>query len=158
LLKKLGNLNCEVKSQKLRRRTRMLEKTVALVASVAIATSSCASASGPGLAVDLQAPGMDRAVLVDYLQRLPAGTRVRVERIEGTSFRGTLMRASPQSIVVQKHTRLPEAPISVSVDQLARVTLDSTGSSIAKTIGIGVASGAATSLGVFLLLLMLYGD
>lgn len=136
----------------------MFKKTVAVLVCAVLATSGCASASGSRLALGPQAPVIDRTVLADYVQRLPAGSKVHVERTDGTSLRGTLMNATPQSIVVQKNTRVPETPVELPLDQLARVTLDSTGSSVGKTVAIGAASGAAATLGVFLLLAALWGD
>ena len=110
----------------------MLRKMVAALVCAALATTGCASAGGqrtpqstPG------APVQDKAVLADYVQRLATGSRVRVERTDGSSFRGTLMKATAQSILVQKNTRVPEAPVEIPLEQLTRVTLDS-GSSLGK--------------------------
>jgi hypothetical protein len=136
----------------------MFKKTVALLACAVLATSGCASAVGQARTFALQAHPLDRTVLADYVQRLPPGSRVRVEQIDGRQFRGTLMSAGPQSIIVQRNTRIPEAPVTLPMDQLARVTVDSAGGSIAKAVGIGAAAGAAASLGVFLLLLMAFDD
>lgn len=135
----------------------MFRKTVAALVCAALATSGCASASGPRVAQGPQAPAMDRSVLADYVQRLPAGSKVRVERTDGTSFRGTLMRATPDAILVQKNTRVAEPPVQVPLDQLTRVTLDS-GSSMGRTVAIGVAVGVAATFGVLLLLAALISD
>ena len=138
----------------------MFRLAVAVLLCAAIATGGCASAtgSGPRVAPALQAPVIDRAVLADYVRRLPAGSRIRVERIDGTSLRGTLMSAAPESIVVHENTRVPETPVELPLDQLSRVTLDGAGSTIARTVAVGVASGAGTALGVFVLLLALFAD
>ncbi len=85
---------------------------------------------------------MDQAVLADYVQRLPAGSRVRIERVTGDMVRGTLMKATPDGIVVQKNTRVPETPTTIPLAQVARVTLEQTnGHSTAMAIwaGVGVA-------------------
>ena len=129
----------------------MLKKAVAVALCAALAGTGCASASGTRIAQLPQASVQDKAVLADYVQRLAAGSKVRVERTDGSSLRGTLMKATPQSIVVQKNTRVPEAPLEIPLDQLTRVTLDS-GSSTGKSIGIGIAAGAAGTLGVFAIL------
>jgi hypothetical protein len=96
-------------------------------------------------------------VLADYVQRLSTGSKVRVERTDGTAFRGTLMRATAQSILVQKNTRVPEAPIESPLGQLTRVTLDN-GSSMGRTVAIGIGAGVAATFGVLLLLAALLGD
>ena len=92
------------------------------------------------------------------MQRLAAGSKVRVERTDGTSFRGTLMKATPLAILVQKNTRVPEAPVEVPLAQVTRVTLD-TGSSMGKTVAIGVATGVAVTFGIFAILAAVFsGD
>jgi hypothetical protein len=135
----------------------MLKKAVAVVLCAAVVGTGCASASGTRIVQPPQASVQDKTVLADYVQRLPAGSKVRVERTDGSSLRGTLMKATPQSIVVQKNTRVPEAPVELPLDQLTRVTIDS-GSSTGKTVGIAVAVGVGATFGVLLLLAALIGD
>src|SRR6476620_8689991 len=109
----------------------MFRKTVAAFVCTALMTTGCASASGPRLAQASVAPNVqDGAVLADYVQRLPAGSRVRVERTNGNSLRGTLMKATPDSSVVQKNTRVPEEPVAVPLSDVTRVTLDTASSSL----------------------------
>ena len=96
-------------------------------------------------------------MLADYVQRLSAGSKVRVEQTDGTSFRGTLMRATAQSILVQKNTRVPEAPVEIPLDRVTRVTLDN-GSSTGRSIVAGVSAGVAATFGVLLLLAALFSD
>lgn len=136
----------------------MLKKVVAVVLCAALAGTGCASASGTRIAQPPQASGQDKTVLADYVQRLAAGSKVRVERTDGTSFRGTLMKATAQSIIVQKNTRVPEAPLEIPLDQLTRVTLDSGSSSMGKTVGIAVGVGVGVTFGVLALLAALIGD
>lgn len=136
----------------------MLKRIVAALVCAALATTGCASAGGQR--IPQAAPGaaiQDKAVLADYVQRLSAGSKVRVERTDGTAFRGTLMRATSQSILVQKNTRVPEAPIEIPLEQLTRVTLDN-GSSMGKSVAIGVTAGVAATFGVLLLLAALLSD
>jgi hypothetical protein len=133
----------------------MLRKLVAVVLCAALAGTGCASASGTRIAQPPATPIQDIAMLADYVQRLPAGSKVRVERTNGTSLRGTLMKATPHSIVVQMNTRVPEAPLELPLDQLTRVTLDS-GSSTGKSIGIGVAVGVAVTFGFFAILALAF--
>lgn len=135
----------------------MLNKLVAVVLCAALAGTGCASASGPRIAQAPQPTVQDKAILADYVQRLAPGVKVRVERTDGTSLRGTLMKASPQSIVVQKNTRVPEAPLEIPLEQLTRVTIDS-GSSMGKTVGIAVGVGVAATFGIFAIIAALIGD
>jgi hypothetical protein len=139
----------------------MLKQTLAVVLCAALVTTGCATSSsgaGPRMAQAPPAPVQNTGILADYVQRLPTGSRVRVERTDGTSFRGTLMKTTPQAILVQKNTRVPETPVEVAVDQLARVTLDQGGTSVGKTIAIGVGSGVAATFGFLLILFALAGD
>jgi hypothetical protein len=136
----------------------MFRQTLALVLCCALVTTGCASAGGPRIAQAPAAPVQDTAMLADYVQRLAAGSKVRVERTDGASFRGTLMKATAQTILVQKNTRVPERPVEIPLDQLTRVTLDNGNSSIGKTVAIGVGSGVAATLGFLLILFALVGD
>jgi hypothetical protein len=129
-----------------------MKKILALLLCGAIVTSGCASASGPRVATAPQPSVVDRTAMADYVQRLPAGSKVRVERTDGTSLRGTLMKASADAVVLQKNTRIPEPPVEVPLAEIARVTTNSGGMSAGKAIGIGVASG----VGVFFAILAIF--
>jgi hypothetical protein len=136
----------------------MFRQTLALALCCALVTTGCASAAGPRIAQAPAARVQDSGTLADYVQRLAAGSKVRVEKTDGTSFRGTLMKATPESILVQKNTRVPERPVEIPMDQLTRVTLD-TGSSMGKTVAIGVGAGVAATFGVLLILAAIFaGD
>jgi hypothetical protein len=99
----------------------------------------------------------DRALIAEYVRSLTPGTRVRVERLDAGAVTGTLMKATDQYIVVQRHTRLPEPPEHIAIDQIVQVTPE-VRNGTAKAIGIGAAAGAAAALGVFLAILAIYAD
>jgi hypothetical protein len=121
----------------------MLRKTLALVLVSALLTSGCASASGGR--VPAAAPSVDPTAMAEYIGRIPPGSRVKIERTNGDSMRATLMKTTAQGIIVQRNTRVPEPPIEIPTAEVARLTLDhGTGSSVAKSIGIGIAAGAGT--------------
>jgi hypothetical protein len=134
-----------------------MRKTIATVLMLAMVTTGCASAAGPRMAVARQPGVVSTSSMADYVQRLPAGSRVRVERIDGTSLRGTLMKAAADVIVVQKNTRVPEPPIEIPVGQLARVTIDG-GSSTAKAVAIGIASGVGAFFAIIAIAFAAAGD
>jgi hypothetical protein len=101
----------------------------------------------------------DRAVIAEYVQRLPPGAAVRIERASGSALRGTLLKATEQSLIVQPRTRLPEAPVEVPLIEVLSVVPESpNGSNLGKAIGIGVAAGAGAALGVFLIIIAALGD
>ncbi len=119
----------------------MSRKILTLLLVAALLTTGCASASGGRSGAQI-APAIDQSTLADYAQRIPAGSRVRLERTSGEMMRGTLMKATAQAVTIQKNTRIPEAPVEVPLTSIARLTLDQGGgSSTAKAIGIGVATG-----------------
>ena len=134
----------------------MFRQTIALALCAALAATGCASASGPRIAQGSTAP-IDRTVLADYVQRIPAGSKVRVERTTGGTVRGTLLKSGPDSLTMQRNTRVPETPIEVPFGTITRVTLDS-GSSTGKTVGIAVATGVGATFGVLLLLAAIFAD
>jgi hypothetical protein len=136
----------------------MLRQSLALVLCATLVTTGCASAAGPRIAQGPQPAVQDRSVLADYVQRLAAGSRVRVERTNGSSVRGTLMKATPDFIVVQKNTRVPEPPVELPLGDLSRVTLETGSSSVGKSVAIGIGAGVAGTFGVLLLLFALLGD
>jgi hypothetical protein len=135
----------------------MFRQLVALGLCTTLIFSGCASASGGRVPQSGPSAAHDRDVLADYVQRLPAGSKVRVERTSGHSLRGTLMKATAEAIVVQKNTRVPEPPVDIPLSDVTRVTLEA-GSSVGKHIAIGVASGVAATFGVFLVLAALWSD
>ena len=143
----------------------MLKQVLALVLCVSVVTSGCASAAGPRM-TQAQAPGQPRtaaaptgntAALADYVQQLPAGSRVHVERTGGASVRGTLMKATRDTMVVQKNTRVPEAPLDIPLSDVTRVTLEGS-SSVGRNIAIGVAVGVGVTFGVLFLLAAAISD
>ena len=95
--------------------TNISRRAAALVLSAAFAMSGCASAGGSRVSNTPSAPVIDPAIVADYVQRLPAGSHVRVERTSGDTIKGVLMKATAESLVVQKDTRVPEQPVEIPV-------------------------------------------
>lgn len=135
----------------------MLKRLLSLVLCGALASSGCASASGPRVASD-PAAALDRTILADYVQKIPAGSKVRVERNSGGTLRGTLLRSTADSLTVQRSTRVPEPPLDVPFGNITRVTLDTGGNSTAKTVAIAVGAGVGATFGILLVLAALLGD
>jgi hypothetical protein len=137
----------------------MRRQITAVVLCVALVTSGCASAGGARWTAAPSAPVAKQQWLADYVERLPAGSRVKVETSNGTVIRGTLLKADAQALTLQRNTRIPEPPFDVALNTIARVTLDDQrGMSTAKAVGIGVASGAATFFGILLVLFATLDD
>lgn len=122
---------------------------------VTLAAPACAGAGR----MRVTAGPADGAVLAEFLQKLPPGAAVRVDRTGGTTLRGTLMKASSQSLIVQPRTRIPEPAVEIPLTEVLRVTPEgSNGSNLGKAIGIGVAAGAGAALSVFLILFAIFAD
>jgi hypothetical protein len=100
-----------------------------------------------------------RLALAEYVQKLPPGTLVRVNRAQGHSVHGTLMKATDQSIFVQPKTRLPEAVVEIPVEQILAVTPESKHDhSVGRAIGAGAAAGAAAVVTILLVLIAVAND
>jgi hypothetical protein len=134
--------------------------SVLLCGSLLVPTGACASAGRtPATATLLQPSVADRATMADYVQKLPMGSKVRVERTDGTTLRGTLMQASDASIVVQKGTRIPEPPLSIPIGELARVTTENGGGiGAGKAAAIGIASGVGAFFAILAIAFTAGGD
>ncbi|HVL68151.1 MAG TPA: hypothetical protein VM364_12890 [Vicinamibacterales bacterium] len=115
----------------------------------------CATAGVPRIAT---APGADPAVLAAYVQTLPPGTPVRVDRRSGTEVRGTLLSATAARVLVQPRTRVPVPPVEVPLDDVASLTPDQGGNTIGKAIAAGAAAGAGAALAVIFVLAAIFGD
>ena len=136
----------------------MVKQMVAVVVCAALITSGCASAGGPRVSQDPQAPAVDRAILADYVQKIPAGSKVRIERTTGGTLRGTLLRSTADNVTVQRNTRVPEQPVDVPFSTITRLTLDTGGTSTGKTVAIAVGAGVGATFGILFLLAALLGD
>ena len=143
--------------------TRLLRRMLVIALCVTVAAPGCASArlSHAGVAVvparEL-GQGVDPATLADYLKTLPLGKTIRVERVDGQSLRGILLKVTDRSLTFQEKTRIPEPAIEIPFSEILRVTPVTNGTNIAKTIGIGAAAAAGAVLTVFLILVAAYGD
>lgn len=128
----------------------------ALVMSLTLAVTGCATTGGKGLTV---VPSGNRAVVAEFVQKLPQGSAIRVQHTDGRTLRGILMKATDQSLVIQPRVRVPEPPIEISLADVVAVTPDSNGgTNLAKAIGIGAAAGAGAALAVFLIIAAIYAD
>ncbi len=141
----------------------MTRHAIVLVLCTAL-SSGCATAPGPRVAAATPAQAAapsrsaaDQAILAEYVQRLAAGTKVRVDRAAGEVVKGTLMKASDTAIVVQRRTRVPELPVEIPLSEVLAVTPESP-NSVGKAIGIGAAAGAAAALGTILILIAAFSD
>jgi hypothetical protein len=130
-----------------------MRRLIALLTCASLLASGCASTG----ATRVQAPTSDRTLLASYVRQLPVGSRVRVDLVDGKVVKGTLMKATDTSIVVQRRTRLPEPPDEFMLEKVASVQIES-GNSTGRTIAIGAAAGAAAVFGALLILAAIFAD
>lgn len=140
-----------------------MRRMVALALSVALASAGCASTANRHATARIGAPGQaaarhDPTLFTEFVKKIPVGSRVRLGLANGQTIRGTLMRADTDPIVVQRRTRMPEAPIEIRVADLLTMELDQPGTGPGKAIAIGVASGAGAALGVLMILAAIFAD
>ena len=138
-----------------------VKKAMAVLISVAMATSGCATTGSPRLATMTSPPEgtASRAVLVEYVQKLPPGTLVRVDRASGRSLRGTLMKATDRSLFLQPKTRISEGVVEIGMESVVSVTpIPQGGSNLGRAIGAGAAAGAGATLAIFLILIAAFND
>ena len=88
-------------------------------------------------------------------EAIPLGSKVKIQTLEGKRVSGTLMRVDDTGVTIKKHTRLPEAPVSVAYDRIANIERDGGGMGWGKAIGMGVGAGAAAILTIFVIALQL---
>ena len=138
-----------------------VKKAMAVLSCVAMATSGCAATRATRLAQVTSAPEgtAGRAVLVEYVQKLPPGSLVRVDRARGRSLRGTLMKATDRTLFLQPKTRISEGVVEIAMDSVVSVTpIPQGGSNLGRAIGAGAAAGAGATLAIFLILIAAFND
>ena len=137
-----------------------VKRAMTVVTCAAIAASGCATHGGTRISPIYASPGSDgRAALIEYVQKLPPGTAVRIDRVKGRTLRGTLVKATGERLFVQPKARIPEGVIEISMEEVVGVTPDTPGgNNVARAIGVGAAAGAAAALGVFLIIVALVSD
>jgi hypothetical protein len=139
-----------------------LTRTIAILVCAAVINAGCATSTAGGVRIadGMQQSAATRAAVAEYVQQLKPGLAVRVGKTDGRTVRGTLMKATADTLVLQPRARVPEPPIEIPLADIVSVTPESTsnGASLGKAIGIGVAAGAGAVLGIFLILAAVYSD
>jgi hypothetical protein len=97
----------------------------------------------------------DAATWRKVADAMPLGTKVKVQRTDGSRVNGTLIRTDEGGLAIKKNTRLAEAPVTVSYDAIANLERDNGGMHWGKAIGFGAAAGAAAILTIFVIAMQL---
>src|SRR5688572_11899173 len=139
-----------------------MKSALALLLTIALALPGCATArlTDPRFpAVSDQRRPVDPQVMADYVRQLRIGSRVRLTRTNGEEIRGTLMKNDGDPLFVQRQARIPEAPVEVPLRDVLAVELDIPAKSHSgRNIAIGAAAAASATLGVLLILAMVFSD
>ena len=137
------------------------KRTIVAGLCVTLAAAGCATTGTTGTAPAYAGSQSNatRSVLVEYVQKLPPGSLVRVARFQGHSVRGTLMKATDQSVFIQPKTRIAEPTIEIPFDNVVAVTPEhKNGNSVGRAIGAGADAGAAATLAIILIIIAAGGD
>ena len=103
---------------------RTTQRAIPILLCAVTAAGGCATSGPRGVAV---APGPDRQtatrdVLAEYVQSLAPGSPIRIGRSSGETVRGTLIKATAQSVFIQPRTRIPEPPLEIALTDIITVT------------------------------------
>lgn len=98
-------------------------------------------------------------LLRSYVEKLPIGSIVKVKMKEGKGVKGTLMVIEPDAIVVKPKTRInrPERRLPLTEIEFVEVQ-ERNGANIAKSVAIGIATGAGAFLGLMLVAFAIIDD
>ncbi len=87
---------------------------------------------------------------------IPLGSKVKIQTLDGKRVSGTLMRVDDTAVVVKRSTRMPEAAVTVTFEQIANMERDHGGGmSWGKAIGMGISVGAGAILTILVIALQL---
>ena len=127
-----------------------MKQGIAFIVIVAMIVSGCAAARGAVTTRPLAAHA-DPAIAA-FVRSLPPGSRVRVETSTRRSIRGTLLQATDDVVAIERHTRIPEPPVRVGMNEVTRVTVDAPSGGGARAMVIGAAIGAGAAVGLLWLI------
>ena len=122
-----------------------MRKVVSLLIAFALAAYPAAAAAQKSVP-----PPIEAAAFKEMAAAIPLGSRIKLQTKAGRRLTATLMSVSDEAVIVQRASRTPEPPVTVPYGEIARLQRDDrNGFSVAKAIGIGLASGAGAILMMF---------
>jgi hypothetical protein len=120
--------------------------------STAAQSSSTAAQSSSGTAGSSSRIGRSDQYWMTYASKLPIGSTVRVRTTDGERMTAVLAIVDDSGITLEPKTRIPERPRHVPFEKLDQITLKEDGNSVAKAVGIGLAVGVGSFLGLVAIL------
>lgn len=98
-------------------------------------------------------------LLRSYVEKLPIGSVVKVKMKAGKGVKGTLMVVEPDAIVVKPKTRIARPERRLPYTEIEFVELqERNGGNVARSVAIGMATGAGAFLGLILLTVAIIDD
>jgi hypothetical protein len=126
-------------------RRRIVRKVASLLMAFVLAASPTAAAAQKAVP-----PAIESAAFKEMAAAIPLGSRIKLQTKTGGRLTATLMSVSEEAIIVQRASRVAEPPVTVPFNEIARLQRDDrNGLSLAKAIGVGLASGAGAILTLF---------
>jgi hypothetical protein len=138
-----------------------MRKLMVAALSVSLAAPGCVASQGPRLqtAPVVQASSADRQVLGEFAGLLDLGTRVKVTVTGNKTIRGTLVRRTPDALVLQPRARVPEPLVEVKTADLLAIEPETRANGgTSKAIAIGVAVGVGAAVGTLFILAAILSD
>ena len=140
-----------------------MRTSLSLLLAVTLAVPGCATTRASRIPTTTSTPmqqqsNADPKVMADYVRQLKVGSRVRLARTNGDEIRGILMKNDGDPLVVQRRTRIPEAPLEVPLREVLAVELETKNGNPARTVAIGAVAAVSATLGVLLILAAIFSD
>lgn len=130
-------------------------KTIALFLAT-LFTAQCASTTARPVQT-AASPDAARAMLA-AAGKIPAGSRVTMELMDGKRFKAVLLTVQDGQVIVQKRTRLPEPALRLDPAQVAYLELDGPREGMGKMLAIGAAIGTGVTFAFLAILAAALGD
>jgi len=129
-----------------------MKRLVAVALSLSMCLTGCAMSTRTTNTHPLDRAAEQQA-LSDYAGQMHLGTQVRATLDDNRVVKGTLVKKTPEAIVVQPRGRVAEPLMELRLTDLRAVELEPAKSGgTGKAIAVGAAVGAGVSLGVLMLL------
>jgi hypothetical protein len=140
-----------------------MRRFIACLLSVALVAPGCAASQGVRVqtASTVLAPTADQTVMADYIRQIPVGSRVKASTTmpDGPrSIRGTLLKTTDRSVIVQPRARVTEPLVEIPFSQIRSLEIETQGGGTGRAIAVGAAVGAGAAIGVLFILAAIFAD
>ena len=113
-----------------------------------------AALAAPGQALAQTRPDVWR----DVASKIDIGTEINVRLNDGRKVRATLLEVGQDGLLLQPKTRVPVPVQEVPYPAIVSLERRAGGASVAKAVGIGIASGVGAFFVILGILVAAYGD